>query len=682
MRFSSRKTMISTGAHPSRPRFAVRHRIVSAVAAAAAVLLVGAGLAVTGAASPAQAHTGGSSATCYQIDNDYTSFNGSGGDKNKLVITYAVHGSTAAPVVKTYMFGTSYTTPEVFPDSTKSYDWSTKITAVDGGTQFNFTNSGTTEGCYVPVNPTISVDVAVCTATDAASIPMTVKLGSLVVGRSYTVTANNAAWQSFTADATEVSFVYPSASTGATVSFRVSDRADYSLTAKASATSLPCPGVGDIALQLTQCTVPGGTAGLTIHSDAFVPGQGYKVTTDSGYVGTPVASAGKTLTVPLTVTGDTARNVIVSVWFGSNASSIRTAGATLQPCPSGTLSIAVNAQACSVDDTTRTASITVTGLVPNRSYQVSVDGQPFGPAFSATSATQTLNDVFDHVAFGTHSVSITDTASPTSTASAPFDAAACPTTPKITTHLDPCTVPGGSGTITATVAGLTPGRDYTVTVTDNGQPVPNQQPQVINDATATTKDLIFSGLAEGGVYTIVVVDQGDERATATTTVQVGDCPPMPEVGGVSITCLAGATPTLIVTMSDLTPGQTSWTIALDKQNADGSYTNVSSRSVPVPISQSDLTFPNVANGSTYRVTLTSAPNGIVASEVTPVDCATVPPTTPPTTPTTPGEVGGVTVLATTGADVALPLTAGVTLFGLGALLTVLSVLRRRKEARG
>lgn len=171
-------------------------------------------------------------------------------------------------------------------------------------------------------------------------------------------------------------------------------------------------------------------------------------------------------------------------------------------------------------------SITVTDLVPNYSYTVSVasGGNPIpgvtDQTFVATSTSEVL-DFSGLPAPGDYEATVSNDSN-NDDASIEFTLAACPTvSPTLQVTPEQCDVPfGDSAAVSVSVGDLYPGHNYTVELFDDTMTLIDSENL---DGSNPTAIVDFSGLPAPGSYTVVVTDVA-EQLSASQEFSLDLCP--------------------------------------------------------------------------------------------------------------------------------------------------------------
>jgi hypothetical protein len=288
------------------------------------------------------------------------------------------------------------------------------------------------------------------------------------------------------------------------------------------------------------------------------------------------------------------------------------------------------------------------------------------------------------VTAGSHTVTVTDEGAPAATVTTEaFMVEACPTDPGITFQVAECSEPGGTGTITATFTGLGVGREYTVTITGDGNSVPGHTaPLAVTSASSPT---VYGNLDPSVAYTVTIVDKLAPDVLDANTVTLEACPMTPQIS-LTLECLLFDGESLITgTIDDLEPGA-EYLVEIEDDSvapivAGGvgggaavtlANAPVASQKVTGGAAPSTVTF-QVPNNLNYTMTVTSLTNSAITNSAqifaAICDLPTFP--LPPELPT----------LALTGADTTLPMLGALGLVQFGVALLALAAMLQFRPTR-
>jgi hypothetical protein len=472
--------------------------------------------------------------------------------------------------------------------------------------------------------------------------------------------------------------------------FTVTGDQHATLTASTSATVVGCPQLKDFAVTVNYCnSVAGNNGGVNVVA-TVTPGRAYTIIVTNGTTtyGTynvlaSNASASINVNIPL------AENLTnLKVVMTDDLAPVDDANKVKQsnvfstvPCPKVPTTPTVVPSVCTEVGGALTISVTLNGLVPTRSYTVSIDGTVVDTILAGGT---TQGGLTYPVTAGSHTVTVTDTLVPAATVtSSAFVVEACPTDPGISLQVAECSVPGGKGTITATFTNLGVGREYTLTITGNGNAVPGYvAPLTVTSASAP---VVYGNLDPSVTYTVTIVDKLAPEILDAETLALAPCPMTPEIK-LALQCLLFDGASLITgTIDDLEPGAKYLVEISDDSVAPivGGGTAVSLAGAPVAsqtitggATPSTVTF-QVPNNLNYTIKVTSLTNAAITNSAqifaAICDLPTFP--LPPELPT----------LALTGADTTMPMLGALGLVQFGVALLALAAMlqftpKRRRVA--
>jgi hypothetical protein len=448
----------------------------------------------------------------------------------------------------------------------------------------------------------------------------------------------------------------------------------YSVTINGSST--PCtPAAPTVHVSATQCTTPGGTSGGLAATVDGTTGRSYTATVQQSGSSTPLQT--KNVTNGSVSFSDLPTGVAYTVTVKDSGANVKTTSSpvTLNDCPpliAPTVDTAPTQ--CTVYGGTGDISATVTGGTPGRSYTATVQ---LAGSSTPIATKNVVNGAVDFTGLNpgaSYTITVTDTGdSSVHTTTSPVVLVDCPLPPAPSVSVSPtqCTVPDGTGTVTATVTGTT-GRSYVATVQVQGSSTPIATKDVVDGSVA------FTGLNPGASYTVTVTDK-DASSLHTTSSAVGlnDCPLPPQVQ-LSSTQQTCTTPgQTIGTLDAQVSGQKGDTFTVTVLDANNAV--VATKSIT---GEGSVAFDGLTGGASYTSTVHDTTNGLTTSAgpVVVAKCALAP--VPPTPTPTPAVIAPATAsqnLAETGLDVApIAWGAGALAF-LGALAFAVSALARRRS---
>lgn len=587
-------------------------------------------------------------------------------------------------IVQDTTFSASFSATEAFSDPTVPHRYEVRVVAAwdepdangNGPKGWSRTYQGTSPVCP---KPTVTVQAEVCTVENG-STAIRASVDSLDAARSYTATltsgGSSIASQTISG-VTNASLDFGPRPPGATYTVTVTDQANGSLTGSATVTARACPKVGGVSYEIQQCTTPGGQGGIVFTSSDLVVGNVYELrsgSTTGPVLGSFVYTAGQTRYVVPLPAGQSYQVYLVDQQ--GNLLQVGPLSFDLAVCPSLPVVVSVTAAPCVLNATGSDLAVRLGDLTIGRSYQLVYDGAPYGTPFTASANTAEMT--ITNASPGPHSVQVTDTLASVTSASASVTVAQCASLPTVTIGVRECAAPDQSGDLSATIGGLTAGRSYQVTLTSGGTPVATY-PSSTFVASGATSTVDYPGLTPGGSYRVSVVDTADARATASATVTLAACPPVPTLTALIASCNAGAGTSVIrAAVGTVAAGQI-WRVQLLKADASGTYLPIVDRPDLNPLDSSALTFADVQNGGSYRVTLASQTTPALAAQasVTAARCSVSAAeyTQDPGTPAV-----SASALARTGTDAFAPAVVALIVLQLGVALVVIAAIRRRRMA--
>jgi len=643
-----------------------RPRRLAFVAGLLSVLLVAAG--ITFGVGAASAHTPHVTSDCYGVSVKLDAYNNHGNGKNSLKIV--IDGVTK---VDTADFGSAYPlTVFPFADPTKANTWSVKVVAHDdpqGRSGWSIDRSGTSTPC---APPGIDLSASVCNSVGGKTT-LTARFSQLIGGQVYSAQLFKDGLPEGAAfiPSTVGDKVWSDMDAGHVYRLTVTNTKYPTMSKSVEAKVVGCPQNSALLVTVTECTSP-TTADATVDVTAsqLVVGRSYTATVWRGGAALtgaiPVDQGSSTsVTFSIPVPPSTSGMTVVLTDTGAGT-TITSAPFAAKPCPSDPAKPTVTASTCTVVGGSLEITVSLDGLTPSRVYLVQIDGATVA---EITAAATSQGGLTYPVAAGSHSVTILDKAVPSiAKTSDPVLVTACPVQPDVSLAIAQCSEPGGSGTLTASFAGLGAGRDYTVTINEGGSAVPGYPATTI---TAGAAPQVFSGLVPGRSYTVTVIDKLAPTVLDAASVTLTPCPQTPTVS-LQLTCdLISGTSTIGVSLDKLVPGD-NYTVSIED---DGG----APAGPPVTVTSSSTVAPSfvVPNGEFYTVSIVNDANAKItgSADIYAADCDLPTFPLPPELPT----------LALTGAgDTTMPMLGalGVVQFGVAllALAAMLQFAPRRRAA--
>ena len=389
----------------------------------------------------------------------------------------------------------------------------------------------TPEPCPPPVTPEIAVATQPCLVPGGAADLVTTA-SELVTGREYTLSVAGATVDPITFIAGSASetrtFGVPAPGSGYVVT--VLDTVSGLSSSTAPVTVAPCPQVGGISVEVTECSLGQATGTVGIVLDELTVGAGYQVEIDGvPYYETPFVATSTTLTLSVPVAPGTHS---IRAYDAASPGYVLEATVTVAPCPV-TPTVAIDAAACTTPAGTGSITAMLSDLVDGRTYTVEVlqDGQPIagidpvtvvgtGPQVARVPALP-QDIVFDGLEPGAgYSVRVIDVEAPEANAEADAEVGPCPPVPSIAISITGCDVVAQVSEVTVTPTDLIDGEAYTARLdelTADG-PVARDQIDGITDSTPVT----FSGVGNGRTYLVTVANEGGDLS-ASQSITLEEC---------------------------------------------------------------------------------------------------------------------------------------------------------------
>ena len=662
----------------------------------AGLLAVVLGLAgVAASVSAAIAHDKDYQASCFGLTIKLTNYNTS----QPNTVSVVVDGVEKVPDATKANFGANYTA--TFPwDPSVSH---TFAIVVDGWDGWDLTVPTTTQApCEKPAvslvgtvcNTTDGVTNLTATATKFASFTSN-KGGFPSYKETYTGTLfkDGVPYKTVANVETDAdgSFNWPGEAAGHVYTWQVKGNTNATLLGTTvDVKVVACPQPQDFNVAVNQCTATTGNNATVGVTAVVVPGREYSVQVmkdGSPFGGPTIIPASNTvanyptinLAIPENVTG---LSVVITDTAADAGDPNRTKQSitfATNPCPKLPDTPVVTADVCTVVGGTLALHVTFSGLVPGRAYDVLLSTNGGTPVkvfdLTATSSTYPTTGTWDHtVAAGTYVVTIVDELVPAAASSAAsVEVKDCPTQPDISFTVTECQEAGGKGEISVTFTGLGVGREYTVTITENGNAVPGY-------GTAATVSLLaplppYTNLDPGKTYTVTVVDKLATGVKDAASIFLELCPMTPKLE-LTLECLFLDGESLIsATIEDLAPGEDYLVEIEDDSSAGGLGGGTTPSALGAPVDSTTVTGGpdpttvtfQVPNNLNYTVTVTKVTNSKVTNSAqifaAICDLPTFP--LPPELPT----------LALTGAgDTRMPMLGALGLVQFGVALLALAAM--------
>lgn len=656
---------------------------VALAAGVALALIAGSGIAVA-AVSSASAHTPAINDNCTGVHVQAWDYNA--GVANTVSVTIVGGNPDGSDRVENRTFGTTFDEWFLFPDSSTGWSYTATIDAPDGtnGTQWDYSWSSTTSGC---ATPDIGVTASTCihpgdlTTVDAVISPLD---GT----HSYTVqlTGSNG-YDSLEAPIQTITASWSGLDPGVDYTATLRDLTS-GLSDSDTVHAIGCPEKPEFTITLSQCTEVGGSGALDVTVSGLVSGRDYvlALVNDAGGVPTEVPFTATGPTFPYSFSTAPSGSYFVRITdVADQTSSDSVNKAYFLPCP-GMPDPVLDPTQCTSTDGTSDASMVSSAdqLIPGRSYSITISNGTttvYSESLSPAASSSWTHSLFN-LDPGTYTLTVTDTTDP---ASAGFSASTtttlvdCPTQQVVDLKAEQCTVPGGSGSLTATVTNFSIGRNYTVVLTQSGLPVTGQPVSQDFDPTdATPGVFVYSGLKPGLSYRVIVTDvtptataafakaaaasAAGAPPVAANDIVLTDCPGNPSLIITQPTCTVFTTSTITVNVDKLVAGQTytvTVTTTADGQPVSGVPAQQLSGSTPT----ASVQFTGVPVNRNYTITVANATKTLTATGTILLTLCDLP------------------TLAYTGASTMTPTLAGLGFLQFGLVLVGISLVRRRSGAR-
>jgi hypothetical protein len=665
-------------------------------------LVLGSGIAVA-AASSAQAHSPKVTPSCAGVHVETWWYPDN--QVNTVTVTIVDGVSPGQNFVANRTFG-----PDIGPDG-KDFDeffafldpsvawsYSVVIDAPDGkdGTEWDLHASGTSTPCSVPK---ITISATPCVTDETTTV--TADIGPLDSGGVYKVRLTGANYDSGESDVLTGSASWSGLEPGVDYTATLTDKVS-GLSASDTVHAIGCPSPPGFEVWADQCTTVNGNGSFRATVSGLVSGRSYVLSLVNIAGGAPVDR-------PFTATGPTysdsfstspSGQYLVRLTDVLAVSSKDSNTLTYLPCP-GWPALQIDPTACTTTDGTSNASIVIgaTGLVPGRNYSVvvtsgstTVYSQNLSPA-----AQSTVNETLRGLAPGTYTFRVTDTTEPATAGFAVSTSTVikdCPVQQVVELTAQQCTVPGGTGTLTATVTNFAVGRNYIVSLTQNNLPVTGQPASQNFDPIDTTPGVfVYSGLKPGLTYRVMVQDvtglpvtlsggggsapgavgssivpvksavvAGSSLPAAADDIDLTDCPGNPDLFLTQPPCTVLTITTITVGLGKLIPGET-YTVAVTRTSDGQPVSGVPDQQVVATTPTASLQFDDVPVGRQYTTTVTNATKTLTATGNIYLSLCELP------------------TLAYTGASTMTPTLAGLGFLQFGLVLVGISLVRRRSGAR-
>lgn len=531
-----------------------RPRWIALLAGLLAMLFIVTGVGV--GVGAANAHTPHFKVDCYGVTLKLDSYNNNGG-VNSLKVVIVEAGATTVNIDNPN-FGTSF--PETtwkFANPSATNTYSVLVVAHDGGpgNNYNVTEVGTAPKCDAP---DATLTATQCNTIDGKST-VTATFSKLLSGLTYTAQLykNDVAFDAPFTPSTASAKIWTNMDAGVTYKLTVTSTQYPGLTATTTTTVVGCPQNNALVVTVTECTSPtNANASVLVTASDLVPGRAYTATLYQGATAittVPVTQGnGTSVQFPIALAPSTSGYTVV-LTDTLAATTVTSASFATKACPTDPSKPVVVPSVCTEvgKDNTLTLTVSIAGLTAGRVYLIQIDGAQVDEITAGGTSQDNL--VYTTTA-GTHTVTIVDKLVPALTkTSDPVDVTACPTQPDVDLAVTECSEAGGFGEILATFSGLGVGREYSVTITENGNAVPGYP------GSATVSSVIplpaYTNLDPGKTYTVTIVDKAANGVLDAASVYLEQCPLTPQIA-LTLKCLLLDGDSLITaTISDLVDGE-------------------------------------------------------------------------------------------------------------------------------
>ena len=654
---------------------------IAVAAGLALALFVGSGIAVA-AVSSASAHTPA-------INSDCTGVHVQAWDYDPALantVTVSIPGGNpdGSDRLETRTFKDSFDEWFTFTDPAKAWTFTATIDAPDGkdGTEWDYSWTDTTKGCSAP---DIGIQASQCIHIGDRTT-VTATISPLDPAHAYTVRLTGSdGYDSGAAPIQTTSASWDDLEPGVDYTAELVDTTS-GLSDSDTVHAIGCPENPIFEVSIAQCTVPGGSGAFSVTVSGLVAGRNYVLSLVNEAGGAPVdepfTASGATYSTGFTTAPSGSYHVVVTdVADGTTSAPSNTA--VYLPCPGWPVPVLDPTQCTSADGTSNASMVSsVDLLVPGRSYTISivsgattVYSEALTPATSSSWATTLYG-----LAPGDYTLTVTDTTDPAApgfTASASSTIRPCPTQQEVALTAEQCSLPGGSGTITATVTNFSIGRNYTVALTQNGLPVAGQPvSQAFDPIDATPGAFTWTGLTPGLSYRVIVQDvtadpssaaaaaagAGTALPVAANDILLTECPGNPGLALTQPPCTVFTISTVTTQISKLVIGET-YVASVTETKSGTPVSGVADQQFVATSTDATVEFADLPVGANYTVTVSNLTKTLTASDSILLILCDLP------------------TLAYTGASTMTPTLAGLGFLQFGLVLVGISLVRRRSGAR-
>jgi hypothetical protein len=515
----------------------------------------------------ANAHDKDYDVSCFGITVKLTNYNTSGQNKVSVV----VDDLERVPADKLNNFGQNYTFTYTW-DAAAAHSYVITVRGQDG---YNLDASGTQQPC---AKPTVGLTATECNTTSGLTNLTATASGFAVYGGKNAnfpgyvekykgvLYQDGAPYKEVTdvqADA-DGTFTWNGEPAGHTYSWVVTGTTNSGLTASAQAKVIGCPQNSALVVNVNECTSPTTSNGsVTVDASQLTFERAYTVVVKQGgqviagpydVVAQPNGTGSVTIPLSPSLTGLTAEITDTKAGITSPPSKVFGTAA----CPTDPTTPTVGHQVCNTVGGKLELVVTLGGLTNGRTYIVEVLPSGGGAAVvtqEIVAGGTTQGGLTYPVPPGSYVVKITDKLVPSlAKTSEAVEVKACPTQPDVSLTPTECDAAGGKGEIAVAFTGLGAGREYTVTITENGNAVPGYTTPVTVSLATLPLDP-YTNLDPGKTYLVTVVDTAAPTVMDSASIYLELCPMTPTLE-LDLKCLFLDGDSLITaTIDDLVPGE-------------------------------------------------------------------------------------------------------------------------------
>lgn len=513
----------------------------------------------------ANAHDRDLDVSCFGITVKLTNYNSSGQNKVSVV----VDGTERVPADKQNDFGQNYTFTTTW-DASASHSYVVTVRGQDG---YNLDQSGTQQPC---AKPTVGLQATECNTTDGLTNITATASGFASYGgknpgypgyqEKYAgVLYQDGAVYKQVADVqadADGTFVWNGEPAGHTYTWTVTGTTNAGLTSSIEAKVVGCPQNSALVVTVQECTSPTtANASVLVEASLLTPDRTYTAVVKQGgsviagpIAVTPLGDGTATFSIPVPPSTSGLTVVLTDV-----EAQIATTSAVFgtKVCPSEPTTPTVGHQVCDAVGGKLELTVTLGGLTNGRSYIVEVLPAGGGAAVASeeiVAGGTTQGGLTYPVPAGSYVVTVTDKLVPALTkTSDAVEVKDCPTQPEIALTPTECDAAGGKGEIAVVFSGLGAGREYSVTITADGNAVPGYP-------TPATVSLLaplpaYTDLDPGMTYLVTVIDSAAPGVMDSASIFLEQCPMTPDIE-LGLQCLLFDGESLVTaTIDDLVEGE-------------------------------------------------------------------------------------------------------------------------------